>query len=248
MVCGAPHFLLSLSTSTGLQVLLWSYPGQAGSEVRSDQCLNNEYLASCLSQLLTHVGPSGTKEFDSSRPFHLLGFGNGACVATYYAAFYRNPSLRSLLPINGFTYIDPNLAGVLHDCLNVFSCSPPSRPDLPVYFWSRFLFSPHYLSRVSTPLALNLYTAVHNPITVQGRLQIINGALSHVDLRPLLKDIHVPIIAVHSTVGALARPSMLEPLKTRRNGEARSIFAALNGEDKVHTHLHFLSRLDVHSL
>lgn len=63
------------------------------------------------------------------------------------------------------------------------------------------------------------------------------------DLRPLLKDIHVPIIAVHSTVGALARPSMLEPLKTRRNGEARSIFAALNGEDKVHKRFHFLNRL-----
>jgi hypothetical protein len=41
--------------------------------------------------------------------------------------------------------------------------------------------------QVSTPLALNIYTAVHNPISVKGRIQIINGALDHIDLRPLLK-------------------------------------------------------------
>jgi hypothetical protein len=55
------------------------------------------------------------------------------------------------------------------------------------------------MAQVSTPLALNIYTAVHNPISLKGRIQIINGALDHVDLRPLLKDIHVPVLAVHST-------------------------------------------------
>jgi hypothetical protein len=69
-------------------------------------------------------------------------------VATYYAGFYRNPLVRSLLLFNGFSYVDPNIAGILHDCMNVFSCSPPSRPDLPVYFYSRFLFSPGYLAKV----------------------------------------------------------------------------------------------------
>lgn len=181
---------------------------------------------------------------DSTRPFHLLGFGNGACVATYYAAFYRNPALRSLIPINGFTYIDPNLAGVLHDCLNVFSCSPPSRPDLPVYLWSRFpLLAPLHVTGLNAPRPQPLHGGAQ-PHHRAGPSADLNGALSHVDLRPLLKDIHVPIIAVHSTVGALARPSMLEPLKTRRNGEARSIFAALNGEDKVHKRFHFLNRLN----
>jgi hypothetical protein len=42
-------------------VLLWNYPGQAFTEYREDQCLNNEYLASCLDELLGHVGANGTK-------------------------------------------------------------------------------------------------------------------------------------------------------------------------------------------
>ena len=95
-------------------------------------------------------------------------------------------SLRGLMLFNGFAFVDPHLAGALHDSMNVFSCAPPSRPDLPVYFWSRFLFSEEYLTKVSTPLALNLYTAVHNPITAHGRIQLCLGALSNADLRPLL--------------------------------------------------------------
>ena len=45
------------------------------------------------------------------------------------------------------------------------------------YFWTRFLFSATYLTRVSAPLALNLYTAVHNPITLEGRIQLCQGEL-----------------------------------------------------------------------
>jgi hypothetical protein len=43
--------------------------------------------------------------------------------------------------VNSFLYVDAHYAGVLHDCMNVFAFTPSSRPDLPVYFFSRFLFS-----------------------------------------------------------------------------------------------------------
>ena len=62
--------------------------------------------------------------------------------------------------INGFSYVDERLASVLHDCVNVFSLCPKTRPDLPVYFYSRFLFSKKFLSKVSSAMALNMYTAV----------------------------------------------------------------------------------------
>ena len=170
----------------GLQVLLWNYPGQAFTEWREEQLLNNTFLASCLSELLTHAGNRGTKQFDDTKPFFLLGYGYGASVASFYATHYRQPAMRGLVLCNGFSFVDPHLAGALHDAMNVFSCAPPSRPDLPVYFWSRFLFSRDYLTKVSTPLALNLYTAVHNPITPEGRMQLCVGALGSHDVRPAL--------------------------------------------------------------
>ncbi|CAN0513989.1 unnamed protein product, partial [Ectocarpus sp. 8 AP-2014] len=132
------------------QALLWNYPGQAFSEWREQQLLNNEYLSTILQYLLLHLGKKskgGTGDFDSDRPYHLVGFGSGGAVATFYASHFATPSPRSLLLLNSFSYVDAYLAGVLHDCMNVFNCAPESRPDLPVYFHARFLFSPAYLGQ-----------------------------------------------------------------------------------------------------
>ncbi len=52
--------------------------------------------------------------------------------------------LRALVVGNPYLHVDSSLAGILHDCVNVFSCAPPSRLDLPVYFFCRFLFSQKY--------------------------------------------------------------------------------------------------------
>jgi len=216
----------------GMQVLLWNYPGQAFTEFREDQVLNNEYLASCLHQVMMHVGPGGSRQFDTTRPFYLMGFGNGANIAAFYATHYSMPSLRALLSFNGFLHVDEKLAGTLHDCVNVFSCTPASRPDLPVYFYSRFLFSTGYLAQVSTPLALNLYTAVHCPISIEGRIQLAVGALSHIDLRPLLQELEIPVIAVHSTQDQLVRPSNAEDFMQGRM-PARSIHNALTATQKT---------------
>lgn len=38
------------------QVLLWNYPGQAFSEWREEQLLNNDYLSTILQALLIHLG------------------------------------------------------------------------------------------------------------------------------------------------------------------------------------------------
>ncbi len=217
----------------GMQVLLWNYPGQAFTEWREEQLLNNEYLAACLNEVLGQVGEKGTRDFDTSRPFYVLGYGNGASIASFYASHYRVPNLRGLLNINGWSFLDSYLAGIMHDCVNIFQCSPPSRPDLPVYFFSRFLFSKEYLAKVSVPLALNIYTAVHNSISIKGRLSLCKGVLQLVDVRPLLKEIDCPVICIHSTQDALARPMHAEPFATHRSGEVRSIHKVLRDPQKT---------------
>lgn len=217
----------------GMQILLWNYPGQAFTEWRNEQLLNNEYLTTCLNEVLGQVGANGTNDFDTNRPFYMMGFGNGTSICSFYACHYAVPNLRGLINVNGWSYADSYVAGVMHDCINIFQCAPSSRPDLPVYFFSRFLFSKEYLVKVSVPLALNLYTAVHNPITLKGRISLCKGVLKTVDLRSLLKEIDCPVICLQSTQDVFARPLHTEPFVMQRGGEAKSIFRALQDPRKT---------------
>lgn len=78
----------------------------------------------------------------SDRPFHLLGFGNGASIAAAFACNHASKSkwrltLRSLACVNGFATVDAQLSAVLHAAQRAFQCFPPERPDLPISFWSR---------------------------------------------------------------------------------------------------------------
>lgn len=217
----------------GMQVLVWNYPGQAFTEFRSEQLLNNEYHAICLNELLGQVGNKGTNDFDTDRPFFVMGYGFGVSIASFYLAHFRVPNVRGMLSVNGFSYLDSYLAGVMHDCINVFQATPPSRPDLPVYFFSRFLFCKEYLAKVSVPLALNIYTAIHNPISSSGRLQLCKGVLQTVDMRSLLKEIELPLICMQSTQDSFVRPLHMEPFVMQRAGEVRSVHASLQDIDKT---------------
>eukprot|EP01041_Mallomonas_annulata_P008252 gene8252-16970_t len=217
----------------GLQILLWNYAGQAFTEWREEQLLTSEFHTTCLNELLGQVGESGSKEFNTSKPFYLLGYGFGANIASFYTAHFRVPNLRGVLIINGWSFVDSNLAAALHDCISVFQCTPSARPDLPVYFFSRFLFSKEYLAKVSVPLALNLYTAVFNPITIKGRISLCKGALSSMDLRPVLSEIDAPIIYIQSTQDSFSRALHTEPFISSRGGEVRSIHRVLTDPDKT---------------
>ena len=195
-----------LTGKEGRQVLLWNYPGQAFTAFPKKESMNNEFHAKCLEKLIYHVGAMGTKEFDTSKEFHVLGFGYGGAVACLHTSNYRSPNLKSLFLVNPLSFVDTHFASVIHDCRNVFLCSPETRPDLPFYFYSRFLFSDDYLKKTSTSLALNLYTAVHNPISITGRVKLCDGALDSIDLRERIKGISVPIITIHGKKSGLIRP------------------------------------------
>lgn len=198
-------FMPMVARYPGMKILLWNYPGQAFTSFSGDANLNNKYHAECLSKLLSHLEGTGKGTFSLNDRFFFLAHGSGASIATYYAATHRSTNLKGLMLVNGLSYVDTHFASVFHDCRNVFSCSPESRPDLPVYFYARFLFSRSYLNKTTSSLALNIYTAIHNPITLDGRKRLCQGVLGHVDTRPLLKDIGSPIISIHGENSTLVR-------------------------------------------
>jgi hypothetical protein len=218
----------------GCQVLVLNYPGQAGTSVPSEPTeeelaqgapqapiLNNEWQGDRIQELMQELNRSGELQ-TASFPFYLLGVGNGANLATAMAINYGSTpewqqTLRGLVLMNGFARVDSQLASVMHSSVNVFGCFPPARPDLPVSYFTRFLFSDEYLQRVDKNLALNLYTAVNNPISLNGRIRICKGALMHTDLRQRLNELNVPLVMVQSTENVLVNPTNIDPFLEGRS-------------------------------
>lgn len=209
-----------LARHVGARALFFNFPGQAGSAYSGDSAtstektvFNNMWQARRVHELLNFL--QHTRAFVlSGLPFHLVGFGNGANIAACYAILHGRAYdgyLQSLVLCNGFAKVDAQLAAILHSAVNVFSCFPPSRPDLPVTFFSKFLFSDAYLAKIDPNLALSIYTAVTNAITLDGRIRICQGALHHLDLVSQLQEIDVPLVIVQSVENALVAPANVDP-------------------------------------
>ena len=226
------HILCTLTSRyTQMQVLLWNYPGQAYTTYKNDDILNNDFHAKCFDKLLETLKTS--EVFDVQRPCYLMGVGSGAMVLLFYVLSFRvSLNIRSLLLFNGLVFLDPHYAALMHDCRNVFRCSPSNRPDLPLYFYCRFIFSQKYLKKTGAPLAMNLYSAVHNPLHLKGRIKLCDGVLNNVDIRPMLAlGISVPVIAVYGQDSSLVRPIHAQPLLDHLNKEKenlKSIYELLN--------------------
>ena len=117
----------------------------------------------------------------------------------------------------------------------VFESTPHNRPDIPVSFWSRFVFSEEYLKRINPNLALNIYTAVLNPITSDGRLKIARGGLLHKDMRGALvpdttvssneisapqdrakQAVTIPVVVLQCTEDVLVNAANVDPFLSGR--------------------------------
>ncbi|CAM9277713.1 unnamed protein product, partial [Scytosiphon promiscuus] len=207
----------------GCQVLCFNSPGQVGTRVppEPEGLLTNTWVADRLDELMQHVDNMGEMPL-SDRPFHLLGIGNGASIAAAFACRHASKSkwkstLRSLACVNGFATVDAQLAAVLHSAQRAFQCFPPERPDLPISFWSRFVFSEDYLRSVGSDLALNILCAVANPLGAEGMLRIVKGALKSRDLTKELKSVALPLVLVQSTENMLVNAANVDPfLEGRR--------------------------------
>ena len=236
----------------GCQALCFNYPGQSNTvwprlpaaerdRGAREPVLNNDWIADRMHELLLHAEERG--EILLSSPFHLVGFWNGAAIAAAFSqrwgsSIHYSNSLRSVVAVNGFLYPDPQLSAILHSATQIFESTPHSRPDIPVSFWCRYIFSEDYLGRVNPNLAINIHTAVSNPITNEGRSKIAKGCLHHRDLRHGLAPDHipqrgpsigstrgddeptapvqVPVIVVQSTENMLVNPSNVDNFLTGR--------------------------------
>ena len=118
-----------VSRHPGCQVLCFNYPGQANTvwprppQVERERgarepVLNNDWIADYMHELLQEVDSAGDIILRGAN-FHLLGIGNGVCIAAAFLQKYGShrlyrKALRSCVSVNGFLSPDPQLAGILH--------------------------------------------------------------------------------------------------------------------------------------
>jgi len=102
----------------------------------------------------------------------------------------------------------------------VLKSFPANRPDLPVSYFSQFLFSSEYIEKVSRYLALNIYTAVTNLKSSIGRICLASGALKNRDVRNVASRTCLPIFALQSTEDLFVDASSINDVI----GEKKSIF------------------------
>ena len=183
----------------------------------------------------------------SSIDLHLIGIGNGVSVLLSLLDKYGSSNLfkltgssalgdggggsavgdgsgdsilKSLISINGFATIDAQLAGILHSAKNAFRSFPANRPDLPISYLSHYMFSDEYIGKISMDLALSIYTAVLNPISLEGRIRLVDGALKNRSIHnvdKVFKRFGIPIIAIQSTDNRIVAPSNVDAFLEGRN-------------------------------
>lgn len=79
------------------------------------------------------------------------------------------------------------------------------------------MFSEDYIRKVGRTLALGIYTAVSNPISLEGRHMLCNSALLHKDISQEVGTIGVPIVMLQSTEDDFVNPANVDPFLRGRS-------------------------------
>lgn len=82
---------------------------------------------------------------------------------------------------------------------------------------TRYAFSDGYLRKVGRDLALGIYTAISNPITLEGRQLICKSALLHEDLSAEVGFLGVPLVLLQSTEDVFVNPANVDPFLRGRS-------------------------------
>lgn len=147
-------FLKLVCRQSGQQALVFNYPLQAFTTTPTDMTVNNDSIADCLAELLRQLNSSGEFCYSSDKKIHIVGVGFGGNIALSLMGKHvtSSPDLRNAVSgitlINSFANVDSQLAAILHSSVNVFSCFPPSKPELSLSYFSRFLFSEAFVTKV----------------------------------------------------------------------------------------------------
>eukprot|EP00347_Sterkiella_histriomuscorum_P002921 403366282 len=143
---------ISQQSSMPSRFILVNLPGQLYTQYnfkRTDkQPLNNSFYSNCLDLLLFHLHE---KNMISClfEPYSIIGFGNGANIALYYALQVNdtNDNLRSILLFNGFCYVDQMLKDTINSAIDNFKKCPHDMSQMGDFYFQNLILSSDIVQR-----------------------------------------------------------------------------------------------------
>ncbi|OQR86627.1 hypothetical protein ACHHYP_10305 [Achlya hypogyna] len=232
-------------TYPAAKVLVVGHP----SKVATDTVLTNatlaQWMGSLLLQLLaTRAWSAQPKHGPGAVPQLLLGCGSGASVACYFSLITapENPklhvlsqSLSALVLLNGFCHVDSALKSKLHPLLHGL----PAKGDTECHEQiAHLLFSDGYLHQCTREGAMTAFFEYRHDFLSQGNrgllLHRLKGVAKYQDIRPVLRNLDVPLILLHGSQNGWVQPSMATAFQEHRV-VVTSIAEAFQRQNSIYT-------------
>lgn len=200
------------------RIICFHFPGQAYTIYQPEgRTFTNEQLCGLVDSFFYHLEESKTVDFQNER-FKFFGIGYGGNILLCYLSSLSElfVSMRHVMLVNSYVSIDETLTDFLTEFIKELGNATMTDPDFPFYFYD-------YISRRTqaekgTTSKGNAATQQNkpekkskisgenfakNPITIKGRLCLINGILNSVSLESRVPRVYLPMYIVHSLTNCL---------------------------------------------
>ncbi|ETV92340.1 hypothetical protein, variant 1 [Aphanomyces invadans] len=210
------------------KVLVIGHPSRMDSPTT---VVNNATLAAWMGQLLTHLDHAREwmaqpKYGTGATPHILVGFGSGASVAAHFTLITApqqpklhvlNQALHALVLVNGFCCTEGIKAKIQQLLHGLQSSKHPTEYHQQL---AAMLFSDSYLNRASRNQAFIDFfqhrRGFFDESTKRLWVVLLKGVLKHVDLRPVLSNLHIPLFAVHGSDNGWIPPAQVSYFQDKR--------------------------------
>lgn len=186
------------------RVVFFQYPGQAYTLYNSKILYDNEFLCNFIDSFLFELEHRLLINLTTQK-FKFLGTGYGGNVLllfcnqlSYLVSSLTEmfPSIKHVMVINSFCHIDDTLRSFMKSFLTELESNNIEDPEFPFYFYS-------YITKSTKHETKKMSFYEENPISILGRVNLIQGLLKSVSIEKRIQKIFVPMYIVHSLTNCL---------------------------------------------
>jgi len=224
-----------LSMLPNTKIILFNYPGQAFTAYDSSVLQTNEDISTMLDILLNLLLDSNRMtELDK---IFLLGIGYGGNIASCFLSYNNNinTNIHSAFVVNSFLRVDQEINNTAQEWIQVLQTLPAELPEIHI--------NHYYVMALSQEGTHILQDAVFmrekvekNPIKIEGKIYILKGLMSGLDLTDTFSKLDLNIYVVHSLNNCIFRSNnadLFMKISTQDKGMKKRIKNEKKGERKV---------------
>ncbi|KAM3135048.1 hypothetical protein pb186bvf_012872 [Paramecium bursaria] len=206
-----------LNEQENKKMILFNTPGQAYTLFKKDHQYTNIYVAQIIDQILFQLTEQDQINLQSDT-LKFIGIGSGGFHTQAFVTQAQTlPYIQNITLINSFSSIYQQLHQFFDQSLKIFTSQPPSSLDL-AFEYTNTIMNTKHLTEGNLAHLLNL-----NPISLQGRVCIINGLLQSPSFSDRFTKLIITVQVYHSLKNCLINISESEYLQTFTQDEGLDV-------------------------